>query len=232
MPPLREQPEDALHILELVRDAGIFESADEAWQRLTAITKDASASVDGAVRLFILTCDRPEALQRLLDVLQDQVLPQQIEALFVIDDSRHSANSASNARTIESSKTGIHIPMYHIDLDARTALMSHLKDNLDEDSHSSVDFLLARSYWATEPTYGLARNLALLLSVNYRALVMDDDILPQALTSPLPTKDLTFDTPNAREAVFYESAKHYNNMSWVLTSVPLTAMLQSLGTSL
>jgi len=67
------------------------------------------------------------------------------------------------------------------------------------ESHTSIDFLLARSYWGTAPTYGLARNLALLLSVNYRALVMDDDILPQALTPPLPTKDLTFDTPECAE---------------------------------
>ncbi len=47
MPPLREQPEDALQILELVRDAGIFESADEAWQRLTASTSNASPLDDG-----------------------------------------------------------------------------------------------------------------------------------------------------------------------------------------
>jgi len=107
MPPLREQPEDALQILELVRDAGIFESADEAWQRLTASRNDASVSDDGAVRLFILTCDRPKALQRLLNALQQQVLPQQIEALFVIDDSRHSESSVSNARAIESAQTGM-----------------------------------------------------------------------------------------------------------------------------
>ena len=49
MPPLREQPEDALQILKLVRDAGIFESADAAWQRLTASANDASSD-DDAVR--------------------------------------------------------------------------------------------------------------------------------------------------------------------------------------
>ena len=229
MPPLREQPEDALHILKLVRDAGIFESADEAWQRLTATPKDASASNDGAVRLFILTCDRPEALQRLLNALQQQVLPQQIEALFVIDDSRHSESSIGNARTIQSAQTDIHIPIHHIDLSARTALISHLKNNLPEDSHDSVDFLLARSYWGTAPTYGLARNLALLLSVNYRALVMDDDILPQALTPPLPTKGPSFDTPNGREALFYESAQDMQQQASAADFSPLTAMLQSLG---
>ena len=229
MPPLRELPTDALHILELVRDAGIFESADDAWQRLAASTSTASPLDDAPVRLFILTCDRPEALKRLLNAIQQQVLPQQVEALFVIDDSRHSANSASNARTIESARPSIQIPTHHINLGARTALISHLKDNLPKDSHDSVDFFLARSYWGTTPTYGLARNLALLLSVNYRALVMDDDILPQALTPPLPTKDLSFDTPNGREAVFYKSAQDMQQHALVADFSPLTAMLQSLG---
>jgi hypothetical protein len=58
---------------------------------------------------------------------------------------------------------------------------------------------------------------------------MDDDILPQALTSPLPTKDLTFDTPNAREAVFYESAQDLQQHALVADFSPLTAMLQSLA---
>jgi hypothetical protein len=229
MPPLREQPADALQILETVRDAGIFESADEAWQRLTASTNDALPSDDSAVRLFILTCDRPEALQRLLGALQQQLLPQQIEALFVIDDSRHSENLSSNARTIKSAQTAMHIPIHHVDANVRTALISYLKANVPGSSHASVDFLLARSYWGAAPTFGLARNLALLLSVNYRALVMDDDILPQALTPPLPTKDLTFDTPSARESVFYASAQDIQQHALVADFSPLTAMLQSLA---
>ncbi len=229
MPPLREQPEDALHILELVRDAGIFESADEAWQRLTASTSNASPLDDGPVRLFILSCDRPEALQRLLNALQQQALPQEVEALFVIDDSRLSESSVSNARAIETAQTSMHIPIHHIDMTARTALTSYLKANLPESSHTSIDFLLTRSYWGTAPTYGLARNLALLLSVNYRALVMDDDILPRALTPPLPQKDPTFDTPDAREAVFYTSIADMQQHTLVADFSPLTAMLQSLG---
>jgi hypothetical protein len=229
MPPLREQPEDALQILKLARDAGIFESADEAWQRLTASRNGASKSDGGAARLFILTCDRPKALQRLLSSLQLQALPQSIEALFVIDDSRRSESSVSNARAIESAQTSMNIPIHHVDVNVRTAMTSYLKANLPESTHISIDFLLARSYWGTAPTYGLARNLALLLSVNYRALVVDDDILPQALTPPLSTKDLTFDAPDAREAVFYTSMADMQQHTLAADFSPLTAMLQSLG---
>ena len=229
MPPLREQPENALQILEAVRDADIFESADEAWQRLTASADIASPLENGPARLFILTCDRPETLLRLLGALQDQELPQQIESLFVIDDSRHSDSAASNANIIESAQTDMSIPIHHVDMKARAALISHLKANLPEANRDSIDILLSRSYWGTAPTYGLARNLALLLSVNYRALVMDDDILPQALAPPLPTADLTFGTSNAREAVFYKSAQDMQQDALPAEFSPLTAMLKSLG---
>jgi hypothetical protein len=229
MPPLREQPADALQILQLVRDAGIFESADMAWQRLTANTNNAPPLDDSPVRLFILTCDRPEALQRLLNALQEQGLPQQVEALFVIDDSRKDENEAANAGAIESAQSGMHIPIYHIDTAARADLISHLKVSLAESKHASVDFLLTRSHWGQAPTYGLARNLALLLSVNYRALVLDDDILPQALLPPLPAKNLTFDYPNARESVLYPSATDMQQHTLIADYNPLAAMLQSLG---
>ena len=232
MPPLREQPENALQTLELVRDAGIFESADEAWERLTAGASNGPPLDGDTVRLFILTCDRPVALQRLLNALQDQILPQQIEALYVIDDSRLKDNTVDNARAIKTAQTRLHVPIRHIDMGARTALISHLKASLPEGSHASIDFLLARSSWAQAPTYGLARNLALLLSVNYRALILDDDILPYAVKPPLASRDLTFDTPNSREAIFYPSTEDMERHVLMGDDGPFTAMLKSLGQSL
>ncbi|MDG2442730.1 MAG: hypothetical protein P8M13_05705 [Luminiphilus sp.] len=228
MPPLREQPEDAKNILELVRDAGIFESADEAWQRLTESTDEPSLD-DGPVRLFILTCDRPEALARLLSALNEQPLPEQIEGLFVIDDSRTSESSVSNAAAIESVQENIGVPVHHIDMAVRTELISQLKTTLPESHHLAIDFLLDRSYWGSAPTYGLARNLALLLSVNFRALVMDDDILPVAIAPPLPARGLTFNTPRAREAVFYASETEMQQQDSVADFNPLSTMLRSLG---
>ena len=231
MPPLREQPEDAKQILELVRDAGIFESADEAWQRLTA-RADESPIDDGPVRLFILTCDRPEALERLLSALDEQALPEQVEALFVVDDSRASENSVRNAAAIESVRASIGIPVHHIDMGLRTELISQLKATLPESCHLAIDFLLDRSYWGAAPTYGLARNLALLLSVNFRALVMDDDILPVAMTPPLLPQNLTIETPRAREAAFYSSVTEMQQHNLIADFSPLSAMLRSLGQSL
>ena len=228
MPPLREQPEDAKKILELVRDAGIFESADEAWHRLTENTNEPPLD-DDPVRLFILTCDRPEALERLLSALHEQPLPEQIEALYVIDDSRATESSVSNAAAIESVRENTGVPVHHVDMAVRTELISQLKATLPESHHLAIDFLLDRSYWGAAPTYGLARNLALLLSVNFRALVMDDDILPVAMTPPLPARGLTFNTPRAREAVFYASETEMQQQDLVADFNPLSTMLRSLG---
>ena len=231
MPPLREQPEDAKKILELVRDAGIFESADEAWQRLTENTNESPPDND-PVRLFILTCDRPEALERLLSALHEQPLPEQIEALYVIDDSRATESSVSNAATIESVRENTGVPVHHVDMAVRTELISQLKATLPESHHLAINFLLDRSYWGAAPTYGLARNLALLLSVNCRALVMDDDILPVAMTPPLLPQSLTFEAPRAREAVFYSSVTEMEQQNLIADFNPLSAMLRSLGQSL
>ena len=92
--------------------------------------------------------------------------------------------------------------------------------------------MLTRSYWGDAPTYGLARNLALLLSVNYRALVMDNDILPHALTPHLPSRNLSFDYHDAREAVLYTSATDQQKHAVIADYNPLTTMLKSLVQSL
>ena len=61
---------------------------------------------------------------------------------------------------------------------------------------------------------------------------MDDDILPVAMTPPLPPQSLTFETPRACEAVFYSSATEMQQQELVADFNPLSAMLRSLGQSL
>ena len=129
-------------------------------------------------------------------------------------------------------RENIGLPIHHVDMAVRTELISQLKATLPESHHLAINFLLDRSYWGAAPTYGLARNLALLLSVNCRALVMDDDILPVAMTPPLLPQSLTFETPRAREAVFYSSVTEMEQQNLIADFNPLSAMLRSLGQSL
>ena len=87
MPPLRDNPEDARDILTSIRDAGFLEPAEAAWQRLCV---DVTPHESTPARIFILTCDRPEALKRLLDNLCDSPIDPAIESLWVIDDSKQA----------------------------------------------------------------------------------------------------------------------------------------------
>ena len=126
--------------------------------------------------LFILTCDRPKALARLLNGLRGQVLPPRVEGICVIDDSRDNASVAENAGR-RGSTEGTRLPLSHFDLAAREAFIQRLKEKLPEHA-SQIDFLLDRDVWGDSATYGLARNFAVLMSVGKRAFVFDDDVIP------------------------------------------------------
>ena len=118
--------------------------------------------------------------------------------------------------------------MAHVDLAMREDLIQHLKAALPEYRHS-VEWFLERSIWGTQPTYGLARNLALLLCVGTRALVLDDDIIPQAVAPPMASKNFVFATPNEREAQFYGSREALGEHALPLPESPVAMMLDPLG---
>ncbi|GIR90448.1 MAG: hypothetical protein CM15mP89_4530 [Gammaproteobacteria bacterium] len=122
------------------------------------------------------------------------------------------------------------MPVVHVDPIKREDLIQHLKTALSE-RRDSIEWLLERSVWGTAPTFGIARNLALLLSVGKRALVLDDDIIPQAIAPPLSSTDLRFGTANDRER-FLCLAESLNLHAMPLPESPLAMMLSSLGQTL
>ena len=64
-----------------------------------------------------------------------------------------------------------------------------------------------------------------------RALVLDDDVIPQAIAPPLSSTGLRFGTANDREAVFYASQEALTQHAMPLPDSPLAMMLASLGRS-
>jgi hypothetical protein len=228
MPPLRETPEDVTNILTSVQEAGFFESNTAAWQRLAQTPGSSEAA---PARLFILTCDRPEALQRLLDNLKGITLDQSIESLWIVDDSKLDLSGDKNAEIIEAFRGRLNLPVYHICKGMQERLSAHLIRELPQ-HQSSVSFLIDKDGWPGLPTYGRARNLALLLSVGCRALVLDDDILLQAVAPPLALKKLSLGNSGAREARFYDSHNSLMQHALNMADDPLTLMLSNVGRSL
>lgn len=225
-PVLKEHADHTRQTLQSLAEGGMFESSDDCWSRLTQSSQ--SSHSDMPCRVFVLTCDRPAALDRLLSGLREFPLPPAVEGIWIIDDSREPENVEQNASIIETQSVGAKVPVVHVDLAIREDLIQHLKTALPE-CKRSVDWLLERSAWGTQPTYGLARNLALLLSVGKRALVLDDDIIPQAVNPPSAGTGLRFGTANEREAVFYNSRELLMQYALPLAESPLGIMLSSLG---
>lgn len=225
LPALAEHREHTLQILTNIAEAGLFERSETAWDRLAQST--ASVPCNG-IRVFILTCDRPAALQRLLEGLQQSGLPAEAEGLWIIDDSREGAHVAQNSKHIAVAQGALKVPVHHVNADFKQSLIQHIVAKAPE-TEGALLWLLHREHWGTTPTYGIARNLSLLLSAGQRALVLDDDIVPTAITPPLSTRALKPATANDREGVFYPNTDELDRHALPLPDPPLTLMAKHVG---
>lgn len=228
MPPLGDFREDTRQTLITLANQGLLESSQTAWGRLTEASDDVALA---PCSLCIITCDRPAALQRLLAQLAETTLPTDIDRIWVIDDSRSDAALAENARIVDHFVTVFTEQVLHCDTALRDRLIAHLTSTLPE-AHGAIDWLIHRKGWSNQATYGQARNLALLLNVDRRMLVLDDDVLPEAISPPLSPTDPSFTTANAREAMLWGSQEEMESQALPLSSSPISLMLDSLGLSL
>lgn len=179
-PELKGQEAMARQVLEQLSDAGMLLRASTISERLNQpVAKKPAAPT----RAFIITCDRPEAVQRLLSSLLRAGNLTRQDALFLVDDSRDPANRAANREAVASFNLTSARDMHYVGVEAQDALMQGLIDTNPE-HEAGIRFLIDPARWTGHKTYGRARTLALLLSVGYRAIVMDDDILCQAILPP------------------------------------------------
>ena len=229
LPALKEHAAHTRQTLANIAQQGFMESSIDAWQRLTA--NAASQREDLRCRLFIVTCDRPEALKRLLRPLVSQLSPETIEGLWIIDDSRVLERATQNEAIVKETEADSPVPLHYFGEDARATLIEHLVQSAPVYSES-VSWLLDRAQWPGVATYGQARNFALLLSVGKRALVMDDDTLPEAVSPPKTASEFKFAEVNEREAAFFASAEELERHALVLPESPVRLMLKNLGAPL
>ena len=229
LPALRDHAQHTRQTLEHIAHQGLMESSETAFERITAAAKISTAELPS--RLFILTCDRPDALHRLLLPLVQQALPEHVEGLWVIDDSRDEHHHQKNAAISEEANNACEVPIHYFGAEAKASLIESLVSACP-DQTPSIQWLLDRDSWGETPTYGIARNLALLLSVGTRALVMDDDTLPEAIAAPRATAPFRFADMNEREAIFYASEEDIERHALVISGSPVEKMLDRLGSPL
>lgn len=225
IPMLRGQQADVQKILESARDAGVLLGAEQMAARLGASHSPVRPT---PTRVFIITCDRPAAIERLLDSMLGAGELARHDRLVLIDDSRDEDNIRRNRELVAAFNRNSAKTMQYFGAGAARELLSRLVQALPE-QEASLRFLLDRERWAGQPTYGLARTLSLLLSVGCRALVLDDDILCQAVQPPATEPGIGFCHEDSRQAWFYPEVRALLQQTRVGQFNPLSRHADAVG---
>ena len=149
-------------------------------------------------RVFIMTCDRPLALERLLQSLRKVSHLAQHDNLFVVDDSRDPQNRDVNRELVGSFNRTSAREIHYIGVQEQEALIKGLVARLSV-HEQNIRFLLDARRWQAFATYGRSRNLCLLFSVGFRALMIDDDVLLETTLSPIQEKGVSIGSTAARQ---------------------------------
>jgi hypothetical protein len=225
IPELKGHPEHVLPVLQQMTELGFLRSADEVFDRIASDTK-ASSTTLAPPKAFIITCDRPKALQRLLISLAER--DHGCSSITIIDDSRQPASQEANAKIIEEAAPRTRSALRYFGAAERSELLSQLESALPH-HESSLRFLLDQERWQDLPTYGLARNIALLLSAGERAIVLDDDILAEAYSPPNGSSNLCFADVNERRVTFFNNRDTMFDAATALDDSPLRLSAATLG---
>lgn len=219
---------DVTRVLQQVRDVGMLLPAARVCAHVNAPTA-ASPDLDRTVAC-IITCDRPAAVERLLESLLRSARLARQKQLILIDDSRDAANCSANAAAVERfnvlSPTSMHYfgpeEQAQLTRDAIARLPGH---------EAGIRFLLQRDSWQGMPTYGRARNLALLLTAGERCIMLDDDVLSEAYRLPYGQAGVAF-SDGGREADFYRDARDWQQIAVKQEFDPLVGHGRCLGMGL
>jgi hypothetical protein len=221
-PELKGQRDLALQALTQLRDADMLLGAATIRARLD----DAAPAQLAPTRTFIITCDRPRAVERLLESLLSNGNLTRQEALVLVDDSRDPANRAANREAVEGFNVRSARDMHYIGADEQAALLEGAVAALPE-HEAGIRFLIDPAHWSGYRTYGRSRTLCLLLSVGYRAIVLDEDILCQAVLPPVREEGVSL--RGLRKADFFPDAETLLGRAVPAPFDPLSGHAEHLG---
>ncbi|MEP1470471.1 MAG: hypothetical protein ABJK20_05975 [Halieaceae bacterium] len=149
------------------------------------------ASEPASNRIFLLTCDREEELERLLTSIFLNADLSLHEGLYLLDDSRNPEIAARNKALLIKYQSTCPVPIHYFGEVEKKEFMQRLID-AEPESELAVRQLLDRSQWQGRKTYGLSRNWALVLSAGHRCIMVDDDVLCEAFYPALTEDKIRF----------------------------------------
>ena len=227
-PGMQGQQTDIRKVLKSMLDSGIMVSAKKTSEALKRKAPSTAEETDlNAPVVAIITWERPQALERLLTSIAANCRQERVHHLYVIDDSRETENIRQNQALVERFTTEIEIPLQYFGQDEQQSLLNNLAAQLPEHERS-IRFLADQSRWRDHWTSGLARNLALLLSVGRRLVMMDDDSLCDVYYPGQPKPDISF-SDDPRDADFFATEQDWAAQHQALNPDPIGRHMQCLG---
>ncbi len=225
VPQLSNQLTDVIAVLTKVQQAGIMLTARTVCERLSPATPPQASPAP--VRVCIITCDRPAAVQRLLDSMLAHGRLAGHDQLFLVDDSRDPRNGEQNRELVARFNLTSPETMHYVGAEAQGSLVRQLVAARPLD-RAAIQFLLDRERWASRPSYGLARTVCLLLTVGYRCIVLDDDVLFRCVKPPAVGAGVSFGA-GKRELVCFDSETQLLQRADYLDDDPVSGHARYLG---
>lgn len=226
-PALQGQEEAVIPVLESVQNDGLMIAAD-----VYAVTLQPANpprfNVDKPVAA-VITWERPEALARCLDSVKAHCDLSNLARFVIVDDSRTEDVRRRNRATAEAFAEGADAPVLYLGAEEQKGFLEAIIRQVPS-IEAQVRFLMDRERWADHWTSGLARTVALLISVGQRLVVLDDDILCEVLEPErIPGVSFAEDT---REATFYGDRAEWTEKPAERATDPILRHLRTLGSDL
>lgn len=146
-PAMQGQQSDIRKVLQSMLKSGIMLSAKNACDnlKLEFASNPAAQQLPTPV-VTILTWERPQALERLLDSIAANCNSEEFHRLYVIDDSRKDENIRQNRALTERFVARIAAPLRYFGQDQQRTLLDSLVKQRPE-HENAIRFLADRSRW-------------------------------------------------------------------------------------
>ncbi|MGA9575323.1 MAG: hypothetical protein WBS20_15390 [Lysobacterales bacterium] len=227
-PDLQDEQSDVRKVLENMLKGGMMLSAKKVCDKLKLKAENGSEEPhDTGPVVAILTWERPQALERLLESIAVNCNTENFHHLYIIDDSRKAENTRQNQALAERYESRITAPVQYFGQAEQASWLDRLIAGRPE-HENAIRFLADRSRWKEFWTAGLSRNLALLLSAGKRLVMIDDDAVCEVYDPPLPGPEITF-SDDPREAVFFGNEQEWSHLRQPINPDPIDRHMQCLG---
>ncbi|HEY5774870.1 MAG TPA: hypothetical protein VIS57_02190, partial [Xanthomonadales bacterium] len=227
-PAMQGQQADIRKVLSSMLDGGILLSAKSVCDKLKSKVDSGTEEKErpGPV-VTILTWERPQALERLLESIAANCNTENFQRIYVIDDSRKAENIRQNQKLTERFVSRIAAPIQYFGQSEQLDLLDKLVARLPQ-HENAIRFLIDRPRWKDFWTAGLTRNLALLLSPGNRLVMIDDDAICDVYDPPRQKPDISF-SDDPREAVFFGNEQEWAHLRQPINPDPISRHMQCLG---